>query len=161
MNKNIDMLILGACIICLLVFVYFLPQIDSNVRNSASNQEITPEKIPVTYYCEREVNNDFNAEVYQKATYTISDKSVVYAYIIRTYQFHTLDDYNNYKNSIVIENVEGIEVKNDFDEKSMLITETTTKDITKISPEDLDGNFPKTYDNLLIYTKGQKCKATY
>ena len=31
-----------------------------------------------------------------------------------------------------------------------------------IIPEDkLDSNFPKTYDNLLIYTKDQDCEVTY
>ena len=69
--------------------------------------------------------------------------------------------YVNYKNNINVEEVEGITVENTFDDDAMVITETTKKDITKISAGNLESNFPKTYDNLLIYTKGQNCKATY
>ena len=161
MSKSADMFVLGICIILLFLFVYFLPKLDGNVRNSASNQEIVPEKIPVTYYCERDVDTTLNATIKQKATYTIKDKDVTYALIIRTYQFNTIEDYTNYKNNINVEEVEGITVENTFDDDAMVITETTKKDITKISAGNLESNFPKTYDNLLIYTKGQNCKATY
>ena len=161
MNKNTDMFVLGVCIILLFVFVYFLPKLNNNVQNSASNQEIIPEKIPVTYYCERDVDTQLNATIKQQATYTINDKDITYALIVRTYQFNTVEDYNNYKNNIIVEEKRGITIENQFDDKKMQVVETTKKDLNKISAEDLDANFPKTYDNLLIYTKGQDCIATY
>ena len=51
MSKSADMFVLGICIILLFLFVYFLPKLDGNVRNSASNQEIVPEK---AYHAARE-----------------------------------------------------------------------------------------------------------
>ncbi len=161
MKNGKDMFVLGICMVLLFLFVFFLPQLTNEVRNSAKNQEIEEEKIPITYYCERDVDNQYNADVLQKATYTIKDKEVTYAHIIRTYKFSTIEDYNSYKDSIIIEEVVGEEVNYTYDQDNLVVTETIDRDINKIDSSDLDSNFPKTYDNLLIYTKGQTCQATY
>lgn len=158
-----DTIALVICAILICAFVYILPVITDTVRNSASNQEIEKEQIPIKYYCERTVDNDLNAIVKQKATYTLEKQDLTYALIIRTYVFKNNADYLNYKEEKQKDNSknQGISIEFAFNDKTKTVTETIKKDIRLIPEKEMEPNFPLTYKNLLIYTKGQKCTPTY
>jgi len=154
-------LIIGLILIC--AFVVFLPRISDLTRDSAANNVVEPEKIPVTYTCERDYS-DSNIPITQNATYKLTDKEVKSADIERTFTFTDATAYNNYKNSIKAISATGITDEYTYDDTKFVITEKITISIDNISSEDLSkyfSNFPKTYDNLLKYTQSQKCNATY
>jgi len=154
-------LIIGLILIC--AFVVFLPHISDLTRNSAANNEVEPEKVPVTYTCERDYNES-NIPIVQNAIYKLSDKEVKSTDIERTFTFTDATSYNNYKSSIKVISVTGITDEYTYDDTKLVITEKITISIDNVSSSDLSqyfSNFPKTYDNLLKYTQNQKCNATY
>ena len=58
-------------------------------------------------------------------------------------------------------NIKGQTEEFSFDEQNLKIIKKIDKDILVIDEDDLDSTFPKTYSNLLIYTKDQECDVTY
>lgn len=159
-----DKMILFICIIIIGIFVCMLPNFNSMVRNrKKADDHIEEEKIPVSYNCQ--MNRESNTSGYtmkQDATYIIADKKIVKASIKRVYSFQNIEYYKAWRaENGKSQNKNGQQETFGFDEPNLRITKTIEQNLSVMNPSDLDPNFPKTYENLLIYTKDQQCKAEY
>lgn len=157
-EKKSDTIILVVCLVLITAFVVLLPNFNGMVRKHKEDQS-ADSSYPTTYHC---VAN-FEEEEYtlnQDATYTLDGRKIIGVDYIREYTFVSFEEYTNWKEkNEKSSSVEGQTKKLSFDEENLKITVQLNQDILKMDEDDLGDYFPKNYDNLLIYTKDQKCDS--
>ena len=166
MSNKKELIVFGVCMVLVGLFIFVLPRLNDVVRdkNNLEEELNKPEPIPVSYHCKMSWDNeDYGYILNQDATYTIDEnEKVVKAVSEQSYQFETKEGYERYqKERISNEKIEGIEQKVTYLDEDLIIQIYLTRVIDQIPEDKLDSNFPKTYDNLLIYTKDQDCEVTY
>lgn len=158
-ESKLDKIVLLFCLILVIAFIIVLPNLNSMVRNH--NELSSEEEQPETYHCTM-TKEEETYIMNQEATYFIEDLKVVEAQIEREYIFTDLDSYNEWKeNNGTASNIKGQIEEFSFDEQNLKIIKKIDKNILVIDEDELDFYFPKTYSNLLIYTKDQECDVTY
>ena len=158
--KKGDGIVFVICILLVVGFVVALPYLSDLVRDSKKMDEQEDEKIPVTYTCIRNEQEE-TYSLKQRAVYTLENAKIIKAEIHRTYQFEEEKAYNEWIINHPVKNVVGQSDEMIQRASSLQVERTIIKDLVKMNPDDLESTFPKTYDNLLIYTKEQNCTPTY
>ena len=161
-----DIIVLIVCLLLVGSFVFLLPKLNATVRNHDDlNEELEkPEQIPISYHCTMtRQNEEYQYTLNQDATYTLDeDEKITKAVTKQTYRFEGEENYHQWiENNISNEQITGITKEINYDPSTFTINITTTRMIHEIPDDKLDVNFPKTYQNLLIYTKDQTCDVTY
>lgn len=158
-ESKFDQIVLLVCIVLIGAFVVILPNLNSMAKGNQMTPEV--EKEPSLYHCKM-TKEEETYVMKQDATYKLENQKIVEAQIEREYVFSNLESYQEWKEQNgKSSNIKGqIEVFS-FDEQNLKIIKKIDKDILVIDEDDLDSTFPKTYSNLLIYTKDQECDVTY
>lgn len=161
-NSKSDTIVFVVCVLLVVGFVVALPYLNSMVRKAKEIDEKKEDvKIPTTYECVRlEEEDDYTLK--QEATYTIQNQKVTSAKIHRLYTFQTEEAFTEFLKDNKELNSVGETDKIESNATKKTVERTTTMNLLKMNPDEEELiNFPKTYSNLLIYTKDQKCTPTY
>lgn len=157
-GTQMDKIVLLVCLILVGVFVWFLPKFNRSKMGEPISGTV---KEPSIYRCKM-TKEEETYRMKQDATYIIKEQKVVEAKIEREYSFSNLESYQLWKEKYgKSSNIKGQIEEFSFDEQNLKIIKKIDKDILVIDEDDLDSTFPKTYSNLLIYTKDQECDVTY
>lgn len=157
-GTQMDKIVLLVCLILVGAFVWFLPKFNMSKMGEPISETV---KEPSIYRCAM-TKEEETYRMKQDATYIIKEQKVVEAKIEREYSFSNLESYQLWKEKYgKSSNIKGQIEEFSFDEQNLKIIKKIDKDILVIDEDDLDSTFPKTYSNLLIYTKDQECDVTY